>query len=124
MSLKYALNFRRAWLTPTPQGRGSGAMRFDPAAVTPDVHIFTRSKLPWLALPMGARAFEAFYQDRRSLAAGEPCPLARACRDLVVSVAELLSASTDSSRRPADIPTTRRSAPVNERSPFEERSSR
>ena len=62
MSLKYALNFRRAWLTPTPQGRGSGAMRFDPAAVTPDVHIFTRSKLPWLAWPMGARAFEAFYK--------------------------------------------------------------
>jgi hypothetical protein len=33
-----------------------------PAAVTADVHIFTRSKLPWLAWPMGARAFEAFYK--------------------------------------------------------------
>jgi hypothetical protein len=33
-----------------------------PEAVTPDVHIFTRSKLPWLELPAGARAFEAFYK--------------------------------------------------------------
>jgi hypothetical protein len=35
----------------------------DPAAYAPDVHIFTRSKLPWLALPPGARAFEAMYRD-------------------------------------------------------------
>ncbi len=34
----------------------------DPTAVTPDVHIFTRSKLPWLQLPPGARAFETFYR--------------------------------------------------------------
>jgi hypothetical protein len=26
------------------------------------VHIFTRSKLPWLELPAGVRAFEAFYK--------------------------------------------------------------
>jgi len=26
-----------------------------PAAVTPDVHIFTRSKLPWVRLPEGRR---------------------------------------------------------------------
>jgi hypothetical protein len=32
-----------------------------PEAVTPDVHIFTRSKLPWLELPKEARSFEAFY---------------------------------------------------------------
>jgi hypothetical protein len=32
-----------------------------PEAVTPDVHIFTRSKLPWLQLPKDARAFEAGY---------------------------------------------------------------
>ena len=32
-----------------------------PDAITPDVHIFTRSKLPWLELPKTARAFEAFY---------------------------------------------------------------
>lgn len=34
----------------------------DPRAVTPDVHIFTRSKLPWLALPKGTPAFESFYR--------------------------------------------------------------
>jgi hypothetical protein len=33
----------------------------DPAAVTPDVHIFTRSKVPWLELPKGARMFLAYY---------------------------------------------------------------
>lgn len=32
-----------------------------PEAVTPDVHIFTRSKLPWLRLPEGAPAFETAY---------------------------------------------------------------
>jgi hypothetical protein len=34
----------------------------DPAALAPDVHIFTRSKQPWFALPAGARAFEVFYK--------------------------------------------------------------
>ncbi|MBV8888649.1 MAG: GFA family protein [Alphaproteobacteria bacterium] len=34
----------------------------DPAAVAPDVHIFTRSKLPWLALPKDARVFDSFYK--------------------------------------------------------------
>ncbi len=33
----------------------------DPSVVTPDVHIFTRSKVPWLTLPKGARTFEAAY---------------------------------------------------------------
>ena len=33
----------------------------DPAALTPDVHIFTRSKLPWVGLPEGAAAFEVYY---------------------------------------------------------------
>lgn len=32
-----------------------------PAALPPDVHIYTRSKLPWVALPEGAPAFEAYY---------------------------------------------------------------
>jgi hypothetical protein len=32
-----------------------------PEAVTPDVHIFTRSKLPWVRLPEGARSFESIY---------------------------------------------------------------
>jgi hypothetical protein len=35
----------------------------DPGAFAPDVHIFTRSKQPWLELPEGARAFEAMYAD-------------------------------------------------------------
>jgi hypothetical protein len=34
-----------------------------PDSLAPDVHIFTRSKLPWLALPEGARSFEAMYGD-------------------------------------------------------------
>ena len=33
-----------------------------PEAVKPDVHIFTRSKLPWLELPEGVPSFEAFYK--------------------------------------------------------------
>ena len=33
----------------------------DPGSVTPDVHIFTRSKLPWVSLPPGVPAFEIFY---------------------------------------------------------------
>lgn len=31
------------------------------AEFTPDVHIYTRSRLPWLGLPEGARAFEEYY---------------------------------------------------------------
>jgi hypothetical protein len=30
--------------------------------VRPDVHIFTRSKVPWLEFPDGVPAFEAFYK--------------------------------------------------------------
>ena len=33
-----------------------------PETVTPDVHIFTRSKLPWVVLPPGVPAFETFYK--------------------------------------------------------------
>ncbi|HYB90523.1 MAG TPA: GFA family protein [Candidatus Binataceae bacterium] len=33
----------------------------DPNAVTPDVHIFTKSKLDWVVLPKDARAFPEFY---------------------------------------------------------------
>jgi hypothetical protein len=33
-----------------------------PENVKPDVHIFTRSKLPWLPLPNDVPAFEAFYK--------------------------------------------------------------
>jgi len=33
-----------------------------PQAVTPDIHIFTRSKLPWLELPRGVPAFKSMYK--------------------------------------------------------------
>ena len=36
----------------------------DPTAIEPDVHIFTRSKLPWLELPRGAAAFEVYYDTK------------------------------------------------------------
>ena len=47
---------------------GRPALRFvrvgtldDPAALAPDVHIYTRSKLPWVRLPEGVPAFKAYY---------------------------------------------------------------
>ena len=47
---------------------GRPALRFvrvgtldDPAALLPDVHIFTRSKLPWIELPEAVPAFEVYY---------------------------------------------------------------
>ena len=33
----------------------------DPSALKPDVHIFTRSKLPWVTLPPDTPAFEVYY---------------------------------------------------------------
>jgi hypothetical protein len=36
----------------------------EPAAAPPDVHIYTRSKLPWIILPEGVPAFEAYYSSR------------------------------------------------------------
>ena len=46
-----------------------GSLRFvrvgtldDPAALPPDVHIFTRSKLPWVALPPEVPAFAVYYE--------------------------------------------------------------
>ena len=36
----------------------------EPAALPPDVHIYTRSKLPWVALPPGVPAFEAYYNSK------------------------------------------------------------
>jgi len=33
----------------------------DPTALSPDVHIFTRSKQPWVGLPGNVPAFEVFY---------------------------------------------------------------
>ncbi|HXH95635.1 MAG TPA: GFA family protein [Gaiellaceae bacterium] len=37
----------------------------DPASVAPDVHIFTRSKLPWVALPDSVPAFEVYYDTKK-----------------------------------------------------------
>ncbi|HTI83268.1 MAG TPA: GFA family protein [Acetobacteraceae bacterium] len=36
----------------------------EPAALPPDVHIYTRSKLPWVTLPEQVPAFEAYYSSR------------------------------------------------------------
>jgi hypothetical protein len=37
-----------------------------PSALEPDVHIFTRSKVPWMQLPEGVPAFEIYY-DMKTL---------------------------------------------------------
>jgi hypothetical protein len=36
----------------------------DPTGIEPDVHIYTRSKVGWVALPEGQPAFEAYYDYR------------------------------------------------------------
>lgn len=36
----------------------------DPDAFPPNVHIFTASKQPWVALPMDAEAFAAYYSGK------------------------------------------------------------
>jgi hypothetical protein len=38
----------------------------EPASIAPDVHIFTKSKLPWVSLPDGVPAFDLYY-DRKTL---------------------------------------------------------
>ena len=50
---------------------GSPKVRFvrggtldEPTSVTPDVHIYTRSKVSWLTLPESASAFEAYYDTK------------------------------------------------------------
>jgi hypothetical protein len=64
---------QKIWRCPTCQTAlfsqyGSPRVRFvragtldDPASVSPDVHIFTRSKLPWVTLPDPVPAFEVYY---------------------------------------------------------------
>jgi hypothetical protein len=37
----------------------------DPGAVAPDVHIFTRSKLPWVTLPDSVPAFNTYYDTKK-----------------------------------------------------------
>jgi hypothetical protein len=41
----------------------------DPTALPPDVHIFVRSKLPWVVLPPGAKAYDVFYDPRTDIPA-------------------------------------------------------
>jgi hypothetical protein len=36
----------------------------EPSSVEPDVHIFTRSKLPWVTLPESVPAFEVYYDSK------------------------------------------------------------
>ena len=50
---------------------GVKALRFvrlctldDPTAFAPDVHIYVRSKLPWVKLPEGVPAFDAYYDSK------------------------------------------------------------
>jgi hypothetical protein len=38
----------------------------EPSSVSPDVHIFTKSKVPWVELPESIPAFEIYY-DRKTL---------------------------------------------------------
>jgi hypothetical protein len=51
---------------------GRTALRFvrvgtldDPTQLPPDVHIYVRSKLPWITLPEGIPSFEAYYDSRK-----------------------------------------------------------
>ena len=37
----------------------------EPARLPPDIHIYTRSKLPWVRLPDGVPAVEAYYSSAR-----------------------------------------------------------
>jgi hypothetical protein len=37
----------------------------EPSALKPDVHIYTRSKQPWVVLPEGVPAFEAYYSANK-----------------------------------------------------------
>jgi len=37
----------------------------EPHKIVPDVHIFTRSKVPWVTLPPDARAFEVYYDTEK-----------------------------------------------------------
>jgi hypothetical protein len=36
----------------------------EPLSVAPDVHIFTKSKVPWVTLPDSAPAFEVYYDAK------------------------------------------------------------
>jgi hypothetical protein len=37
----------------------------DPGSVSPDVHIFTKSKVPWVVLPDSVPAFDVYYDTKK-----------------------------------------------------------
>src|SRR6185437_4047328 len=37
----------------------------EPSTIVPDVHIYARSKLPWVVLPAGVPAFEGYYDSKQ-----------------------------------------------------------
>jgi hypothetical protein len=37
----------------------------DPTGITPDVHVYTRSKVGWVTLPEGTPAFQAYYDSNK-----------------------------------------------------------
>ena len=37
----------------------------EPSSIEPDVHIYTRSKLPWVVLPEGIPAFRTYYDTEK-----------------------------------------------------------
>ena len=68
---------QKVWRCPTCQvavfsNYGSPRVRFvragtldDPSGVAPDVHIFTRSKVPWVTLPDSVPAFNVYYDSKK-----------------------------------------------------------
>jgi hypothetical protein len=51
---------------------GGDAIRFvrigtleSPGSLSPDIHIYTSTKLPWVVLPAGARAVPEFYDPKQ-----------------------------------------------------------
>ena len=62
----------RCWTAVWSEYGGRTALRFvrvgtleEPGALPPDVHIYVRSKLPWVILPEGVPAFDAYYDARQ-----------------------------------------------------------
>lgn len=51
----------------------------EPSSVAPDVHIFTKSKLPWVTLPEDVPAVEVYY-DSKALWPAESLERLRAAR--------------------------------------------
>ena len=82
---------QKIWRCPTCQVAvfsqyGTPRVRFvragtldDPSSVAPNVHIFTRSKLPWIELPDSVPAFEVYY-DMNELWPAESLERAEALR--------------------------------------------